>query len=326
MEEGQPHCHQIHVLQEGIQRRRARDDRLEDARVEGLMHGRQAWVSCPDVMRVPARGRGPVQWCGPWCSVRSGQGERVGCKHDGGPPAWCRPTVVQTDRAHGRLCVCWALVALVTFTCHLPTSAGSTSPAGGASWNAHGDRWRGDGVVAHSRSVERALAGPAHAKAAGHSIRDPGGRAEGKMMSEGFSANGRRDGEVVDGGVEDRDGWDSSATPHYPLISSFLMCGGLILMAVACYCARGDLFAAHNKAICLLMVGAALEMMSLLLVSPVGWEGRGHVSEKRLCTSSSHEVSNTNRAHKRKCCRVIFSCSGVTFACSIWSLLILHLI
>ena len=59
------------------------------------------------------------------------------------------------------------------------------------------------------------------------------------MMSEGFSANGRRDGEVVDGGVEDRDGWDSSATPHYPLISSFLMCGGLILMAVACYCARG---------------------------------------------------------------------------------------
>lgn len=55
----------------------------------------------------------------------------------------------------------------------------------------------------------------------------------------------------------------------YPFVSSFLMSTGLILIGVACYFSGGDLFAADNKAICLLMMGAALEMMSLLLVSPV---------------------------------------------------------
>ena len=55
----------------------------------------------------------------------------------------------------------------------------------------------------------------------------------------------------------------------YPLASSFLMSAGLILIGVACYFSGGDLFAADNKAICLLMMGAALEMMSLLLVAPV---------------------------------------------------------
>lgn len=55
----------------------------------------------------------------------------------------------------------------------------------------------------------------------------------------------------------------------YPLVSSFLMGAGLILIGVACYFSGGDLFAADNKAICLLMMGAAFEMMALLLVSPI---------------------------------------------------------
>jgi hypothetical protein len=60
-----------------------------------------------------------------------------------------------------------------------------------------------------------------------------------------------------------------SAYGVYPLVSSFLMGAGLILIGVACYFSGGDLFAADNKAICLLMMGAALEMMALLLVSPI---------------------------------------------------------
>ena len=47
------------------------------------------------------------------------------------------------------------------------------------------------------------------------------------------------------------------------------MAAGLILIAIACYYSNGDLFAADNKAICLLMMGAAMEMMALLLVSPL---------------------------------------------------------
>ena len=54
----------------------------------------------------------------------------------------------------------------------------------------------------------------------------------------------------------------------YPLISSVLMGGGLLVIGGACYGAGGNLFAADNKDICLLQVGAALEMMALLLVSP----------------------------------------------------------
>lgn len=54
----------------------------------------------------------------------------------------------------------------------------------------------------------------------------------------------------------------------YPLISSALMGGGLLVIGGACYGAGGNLFAADNKDICLLQVGAALEMMALLLVSP----------------------------------------------------------
>jgi len=61
------------------------------------------------------------------------------------------------------------------------------------------------------------------------------------------------------------------ADPRYlfPAISTLLMVIGIVLIVTACYVTNGDLLSADNKAICFLMMGAATEIMSLLLISPL---------------------------------------------------------
>eukprot|EP00960_Hanusia_phi_P024098 710848-Hanusia_phi.AAC.1 len=61
----------------------------------------------------------------------------------------------------------------------------------------------------------------------------------------------------------------------FPVISFIILVGGgragrkATEQLVACWVTGGDLFSADNKTVCLLMMGAALQIMSLLLISPL---------------------------------------------------------
>eukprot|EP00282_Hemiselmis_andersenii_P015763 CAMPEP_0114111226 /NCGR_PEP_ID=MMETSP0043_2-20121206/1741_1 /TAXON_ID=464988 /ORGANISM="Hemiselmis andersenii, Strain CCMP644" /LENGTH=164 /DNA_ID=CAMNT_0001203245 /DNA_START=105 /DNA_END=596 /DNA_ORIENTATION=+ len=73
--------------------------------------------------------------------------------------------------------------------------------------------------------------------------------------------------ETGGGGLDDERAIDRRST-RFPIAGGVLMFVGLFLLAGACAAAQGQLHHADNQMLCIVIIGAACEVLATLLISP----------------------------------------------------------